>query len=146
MRRRTFIPANRWIELSLPCQLSQVDTLRLVSVTGGHRADRGRTYKLFESVTFVALLEREAREATARGPLCVGSDLGSVPAMLEFGEGFKFEWPKQPRANRRDSCREGPGQEGYLGCVFWSYPWKHDRRGVGVGEGEGGSGRPVLVR
>lgn len=54
--KRTFISADCRVEFSLPCQLSEVNTLRLVSVTGGHEADRGGTYKLFEGVALVALL------------------------------------------------------------------------------------------
>jgi len=53
---RTVISANCWIEFSVPCQIGEVETLRLVSVTDGHKVDGGGTYKLFEGVTLVALL------------------------------------------------------------------------------------------
>jgi len=54
--RRTLISSNCWIEFSAPCQLSEVDTLCLVSVIGGYIVDERRTYKFFEGVTLVALL------------------------------------------------------------------------------------------
>lgn len=87
-KNRTFISANCRIEFSVPRQLSEVNTLHLVSVTGGHKVDRGGTYKLSEGVALVTLLlEREGREAAVRRLLSVEPDLGSTPTAREFGGG-----------------------------------------------------------
>jgi len=120
MGRRTFISTNRRIKFSVPRQFGEVDTLRLVSVTGGQRMERGGTHKLLEGVALVALrLERETWKATAvRRLLSVEPDLGSAPAMIWHGDWLKV--PEQFGPKGRYRGRERPRQKGHFVDAFLS--------------------------